>query len=195
MYRSFLTSSNLLVIAGKNANQNDEVVRKANKQDIILHTALRGSPFCIIKTKTGKIDSKSIKEAAIFCASFSKAWKQGKKIVEIHIFNKTNTYKTKRMPKGTYGVKKFKRIKVKPELAIGIKQGKIQCSPSTALDKIYIKIYQGKQDKEKAAEKIKTKVAIPMHYASIIGTSNDADKFIQLCKEKDINAQKLEKEQ
>ena len=51
------------------------------------------------------------------------------------------------------------------------------------------------EEAAEAAEKIKTKVAIPMHYASIIGTSNDADKFIQLCKEKDINAQKLEKEQ
>ncbi|OYT41177.1 hypothetical protein B6U80_01925 [Candidatus Pacearchaeota archaeon ex4484_26] len=158
MYRKFFTSSNLVVIAGKNALQNDEIVKEARKQDLILHTKAKGSPFCIIKASkkpTGKIDNQSIKEAGIFCASFSKAWKQGKKIVEIHVFNKANTYKTKGMAKGTYGVKKIlRRLKVKAGLAIGLKNKKLQCSPATALDKIYIKIQQGKQSKEKAAEKI-----------------------------------------
>lgn len=154
-YRTFSTSSNLVVIAGKNASQNDDIVKTARKNDLILHTLARGSPFCIIKAKK-KIDSQSIKEAAIFCASFSKAWKQKKKVVEVHAFNKANTYKTKRMPKGTYGVKRIeKKLKVKPGLAIGIKQGKMQCSPSIALDNVYIRINQGNQTKEKAAEKIK----------------------------------------
>ncbi|MBU2496821.1 MAG: DUF814 domain-containing protein [Nanoarchaeota archaeon] len=155
-YRKFLTSSNLLVIAGKSAEQNNEIIKEAKNQDLILHTTARGSPFCIIKAKKQeKIDNQSIKEAAIFCASFSKQWKQGKKLVEIHFFNKENIYKEKGMAIGTYGVRKIeKKLKVKPMLAIGLKQGKIQCSPEKALDRTYIKINQGKQSKEKAAEKI-----------------------------------------
>lgn len=50
------------------------------------------------------------------------------------------------------------------------------------------------EEAAQAAEKIKTKLAIPMHYASIIGNEDDADKFISLCKEKGINSQKLFKE-
>ncbi len=50
------------------------------------------------------------------------------------------------------------------------------------------------EEAAQAAEKIKTKVAVPMHYASIVGNEGDADKFIKLCKEKAINAEKLLKE-
>ena len=42
-----------------------------------------------------------------------------------------------------------------------------------------------------AAVKIKPKLAVPMHYASIVGNENDAEKFITLCKQKGINAQKI----
>lgn len=154
-WRTFITSSDLIVIAGKNSQQNDKIVKIAKKQDIILHTAARGSPFCIIHAGKSKIDKQSIKEAAIFCASFSKAWKQGKKIIEIHTFKPQDTYKRKGMAQGTYGVKRIqKKFRIKPELAIGIKQGKLQCSPASALDKAYITIKQGKQSKEKAAENI-----------------------------------------
>lgn len=44
-----------------------------------------------------------------------------------------------------------------------------------------------------AAEKIKPSLAIPMHYGSVQGTEQDADKFVELCKEKGIKAIKLEK--
>ena len=45
-----------------------------------------------------------------------------------------------------------------------------------------------------AAKIIKPTLAIPMHYASIIGTEEDAKEFVELCKEEGINAQVLEKE-
>ena len=44
-----------------------------------------------------------------------------------------------------------------------------------------------------AAKIIKPTLAIPMHYASIIGTEEDAKEFVELCKEEGINAQILEK--
>ena len=42
-----------------------------------------------------------------------------------------------------------------------------------------------------AAEKFKPKLAVPMHYGSIVGKDEDADKFIQLCLSKGIEAGKL----
>jgi len=44
-----------------------------------------------------------------------------------------------------------------------------------------------------AANIIKPDLTIPMHYDSIIGTINDAEQFVQLCKQKNINAIILEK--
>jgi L-ascorbate metabolism protein UlaG (beta-lactamase superfamily) len=44
-----------------------------------------------------------------------------------------------------------------------------------------------------AAEAIRPRIALPMHYASIIGTRQDAEKFVQLCQAKGIKAEILEK--
>lgn len=42
-----------------------------------------------------------------------------------------------------------------------------------------------------AATIINPKLAIPMHYESIVGTKEDAEKFVQECKEKGLNAKIL----
>ena len=44
-----------------------------------------------------------------------------------------------------------------------------------------------------AAKIIRPSFVIPMHYGSIIGTIDDAKKFVELCKSNDINAIILEK--
>ena len=49
------------------------------------------------------------------------------------------------------------------------------------------------QEAFKAATIIKPSLAIPMHYGSIAGTEADAKKFVELCQEKGINAEILEK--
>ena len=50
------------------------------------------------------------------------------------------------------------------------------------------------EEAAKAASIIKPSLAIPMHYGSIVGTREDAEEFVQLCKEEGINAEILEKE-
>jgi L-ascorbate metabolism protein UlaG (beta-lactamase superfamily) len=49
------------------------------------------------------------------------------------------------------------------------------------------------EEAAKAASIVKPKLAVPMHYASIIGTRQDAEKFVQLCKSYGIKAEILEK--
>jgi L-ascorbate metabolism protein UlaG (beta-lactamase superfamily) len=44
-----------------------------------------------------------------------------------------------------------------------------------------------------AASAIKPTIAIPMHYGSIAGTRADAERFVQLCSDKGIDAKILEK--
>ncbi len=45
-----------------------------------------------------------------------------------------------------------------------------------------------------AAKLIRPSLVVPMHYGSIVGSKEDAQEFVQLCKEEDINAKILEKE-
>ena len=45
-----------------------------------------------------------------------------------------------------------------------------------------------------AASVIKPSLAIPMHYgAGVVGTEEDAKRFVEICKEKGINAEILKK--
>jgi len=50
------------------------------------------------------------------------------------------------------------------------------------------------EEASEAAKLIKPSLAIPMHYGSIVGTEEDAKEFVELCKEKGVNAQILDKE-
>jgi len=110
-YRWFFTSSGQLVIGGKNAEQNEKLMLSVDAGATILHTALPGSPFCIIH-KPSKND---IEETAIFCAKYSQAWKKAKikKDVIVHVFLGKDVFKSKDMELGTFGVKKMKVITAK----------------------------------------------------------------------------------
>lgn len=108
-FREFVTSSGKKVIAGKDAEQNEELVNQfIGKENKIFHTAKPGSPFCIIeKIKHGK---KDIQETAIFCASKSQDWRDNKGDVEVNFFTGADIYKTKSMKVGTFGVKRFRTM-------------------------------------------------------------------------------------
>jgi predicted ribosome quality control (RQC) complex YloA/Tae2 family protein len=115
-FREFTTSSGKKVICGKNAEQNEELVKQyIGKNNTMFHTAKPGSPFCVIeKIKHSRKDEKEI---AIFCASKSQDWRYNKDDVEINIFKGENVYKRKTMKTGTFGVKKFRiRIIKKKEI-------------------------------------------------------------------------------
>tara|TARA_Y100000310_G_scaffold271353_1_gene285795 strand:- start:3313 stop:3684 length:372 start_codon:yes stop_codon:yes gene_type:complete len=109
-FREFITSSGKKVLCGKSAKNNEELIKQIKPSESVLHTLAPGSPFCNIK---GKSTKKDIKGAAIFCAKYSQAWRDNKKDIIVHVFKGLHIYKNKRMKIGTFGVKKFKIIKVK----------------------------------------------------------------------------------
>jgi|SRR3989344_3149861 len=114
-FRKFCTSSGKDVLSGKDKETNEMLIEQTEDNSIVLHTKKPGSPFVEIKVKGGKISKKDIEEAAIFCAKFSQDWKKNHKDVIIHVFKGKDIYKEKIMEEGTFGVKKFKEIKIKKE--------------------------------------------------------------------------------
>ena len=111
-FREFTTSSGKLVLSGKDKETNELLIKQAEKDNWVLHTKEKGSPFAEIK---GKANKKDIKEAAIFIARFSQDWKKNKKDVIVHYFKGKDIYKSEGMKTGTFLVRKFKEIKVKKE--------------------------------------------------------------------------------
>jgi len=119
-FRKIKTKSGKLVLAGRDAETNEELIKQAGKDEIVLHTKAPGSPFVNIKAEgtSNKISKKDIHETAIFCAKYSQAWKKPKSKpdkIEVHYFLGKNIFKTPGMKLGTFLVKKFKRIIVKKE--------------------------------------------------------------------------------
>lgn len=112
--REFTLSSGTKIFLGRNAENNEELVKEfIGKENILLHTENPGSPFCVISESSPT--SAEIKEAAVYCARYSQDWRDNKKDVLVHVFKGKDVYKTKMMKSGTLGVKKFKIIKVKKE--------------------------------------------------------------------------------
>jgi predicted ribosome quality control (RQC) complex YloA/Tae2 family protein len=109
-FREGVTPRGILILAGKNSKNNEELVAQVEKEEFVFHTALPGSPFVNLKGETKKED---LKYAAIFCARYSKDWRDNKKDVLIHVFKGKDIYKGKTMKEGTFGIKKFSKILVK----------------------------------------------------------------------------------
>jgi len=81
-FRWFVSSEGNIVVAGRDAKTNDEVVKKyLDKGDRYAHADISGAPSVVIKKKDVNdkkisISEETLKEACIFAACYSKAWKQ-----------------------------------------------------------------------------------------------------------------------
>ena len=136
-YRWFYTSSGKLVVGGKNAEQNEELLtrlKNESKEMIVMHTATPGSPFSFILTEIKSVKEKDINECAIFTACFSRAWRERKNKAEVDIFNLSQLYKSKSMKIGTWGVKgKIKRISAPLILVLTRQKSKLRAVPEGAV--------------------------------------------------------------
>jgi len=112
-FHKFTTSSGKQVLAGKSAENNEELIKQVQENELVFHTAKPGSPFCNIKTDKKEMSKEDIKETAIFCASKSHDWRDNKKNVVVHYFLGNQMYKLKSMKMGTFGVKNLKKITIK----------------------------------------------------------------------------------
>ncbi len=114
-FREFTASSGKIILGGKSAENNEQLIKQVKSNEIVLHTAEPGSPFVNIKSEKLKITKKDIYEAAVFCAKYSQKWRDNKKDIVVHVFKGEDIYKKKHMKLGTFGVKKHKEIKVKKQ--------------------------------------------------------------------------------
>ncbi len=77
-FRWFISSDGFLVIGGRDAQSNEDVVKKyLEKRDIFFHTHVSGSPAVVIKTEGKEVPKTTLAEAAQFTVSYSGIWKSG----------------------------------------------------------------------------------------------------------------------
>lgn len=124
-YRWFKTSDGHLVVTGKSAKQNEEIIKKqTEKTDIVLHADIPGSPFAVIKNENENISPSAIKEAAEFCASFSRAWRRNYGSVDMYWVRPNQVSKDtpsgESISKGSFMIKGEKNYLKKTELKISV---------------------------------------------------------------------------
>ena len=160
-YRWFYTSSGKLVIGGKNAAQNDFILKKIRslkKEFIVMHTKDPGSPFSIIISDTKKVSKSDIEESTVFTACFSQAWKKGNKKTLVHFFNSNQIYKAKGMKPGTWGVLgNIKQMSATLSLVLTKQNSILRAVPERSVknkNEVLGTICPGKNPKEDEVQKI-----------------------------------------
>lgn len=124
----WIIEDNYLIIGGRNADQNESIVKKyMEPNDIFMHAEIHGAPVVIIKAK-GKISEKALKEAAIIAAAYSKAWKEGLGAIDVYwVWGKQVSKKPpsgEYLPKGAfmvYGKRNYIR-NIPLTLALGLEK-------------------------------------------------------------------------
>ena len=167
----FTSSDGFLCVGGRDATSNEIIVKKhVEKNDLVFHTEMPGSPFFVIKADN-EIPKQTKEETAIATASYSKAWKLGLGTAEVFSFTKEQI--TKAPKKGSFFVHgKRESYNVELKLAIGIKEDKIIGGPLSAIKKQtnkFLVITPGHEKSSDIAKKIQHKLS---------GSLEDIQRFI-----------------
>jgi hypothetical protein len=89
-FRWFVTSDGVVVLGGRDAGQNEELVKKyLAGGDLFVHADVHGASVVIVKGTTERMD-----EVAQFAASYSGAWKSGHFSVDVYSARPTQVSKT-----------------------------------------------------------------------------------------------------
>lgn len=89
-FRWFITSDGAVVIGGRDASQNEELVKKYMAGgDLFVHADVHGASVVLVKGKTEQMD-----EVAQFAASYSGAWRSGHFSADVYSALPTQVSKT-----------------------------------------------------------------------------------------------------
>ncbi|BBL61641.1 ribosome rescue protein RqcH [Methanobrevibacter arboriphilus] len=169
--RWFVTSDNFLVIGGRDANTNEAVVKKyLDNNDIYLHSDIHGASSVVIKTEGNKVNDNTLKESAIFAASFSSAWSKNYGTQDVYWVNPDQVSKTPEsgefVAKGSFIIRgnrnHIRGLNLKIAVGIVDYEGKrIMAGPVDAVSSHtdnYVIIKPGYTKKEAIAKKILHKI-------------------------------------
>ncbi|MCE4625616.1 MAG: NFACT family protein [Desulfurococcales archaeon] len=169
-----ITRGGLLAVGGRDASQNEAVVKKyLSRGDIFLHANIHGAPAVVLKggERAGEED---IFDAAVLTAAYSKAWKAGLGSVEVYWVKADQVSFSppsgEYLAKGgimVYGRKNFLPRPVPVRLALGIAldsegiplpvQGSREAVEKWSL--AYVILAPGDMKKEEAAEEVRKALA------------------------------------
>lgn len=167
-YRWFYTSTGKLVIGGKTAAQNDELLHQVTTRSeplLVMHTVAPSSPFCVILSVLKNITKADREECAVFTACFSRAWRTRAGEAAVDAFLSSQIYKGKQMKSGTWGVEtRVERLHALLKLALTRQQGVLRAVPPKSVSKKEVLAYlcPGTLDKQDLLPKLELELGQPL---------------------------------
>jgi len=169
-FRWFYTSDGFLCIGGRDATTNEIVIKKnTDKDDIVFHTDMAGSPFFVIKKNSQpgkKISSTAIQEATDATLAFSRAWKLG--LLTARVFHVKPDQVSKEaqagefIPRGAFMIRgKTEYVAPRNEIGIGAYEDTVMCAPLSAVKvhcREYVQIVRGKKKPSDIAKSLRKKI-------------------------------------
>jgi predicted ribosome quality control (RQC) complex YloA/Tae2 family protein len=127
-FKWFISSDGFLVIAGRNAEQNDMILTKhADSKDVVYHADIPGAAFVVIKAEGKDVPNETMKEAAEFGAANSKAWSRGLGKIDMFCVAREQVSKPGGLPKGSWVVSGerlwFKGLELKQSIGVKMEAG------------------------------------------------------------------------
>ena len=173
-YKWFFTASGKLVVGGKSAAQNDELIKylkQQGKEHLMMHTSSPGSPFTCILAEPEKVSKQDRVECAIFTGSFSQAWKSGNKSAIIDIFRLSQVTKRSGMKTGTWGVNGYvEKLEAPLALVLTKQKGVLRAVPEQSASKksILVKIVPGTIEKNDLLTKLEIELGSVSHKEEVL---------------------------
>jgi predicted ribosome quality control (RQC) complex YloA/Tae2 family protein len=139
-FRWFRTSDDFLVIGGRNADQNEELVQKyMDGNDLFFHAQAHGGPVTILKTSDPSEPSRDVdvpeeskREAAQFAVSYSSVWKDSRFSGDAYVVTPDQVSKTPEsgeyLEKGGFAIRGDRTYF--RDVTVGVAVG-ISCEPHT----------------------------------------------------------------
>ena len=139
-FRWFHTTDGFLVLGGRNADQNEDLVKKyLDRGDRFFHTQVQGGPVTVLKatgpsepTREVDIPDRSLEEAAQFAVSYSTVWKSGRFAGDAYMADPDQVSKTPEsgeyLEKGGFAIRGDRTYF--RDTAVGVAVG-ITCEPET----------------------------------------------------------------
>lgn len=191
-YRWFFTSEGFLVIGGRTAEMNEEIVSKhLESRDLFFHTQTPGAPAVVMK-RGQEAGERSIREAAEFAAIYSALWKEGKHAGEVYYVLPEQVSKAAKageyLPKGSFYITgKRNYLTVELSCAIGVEMEKLRVigGPTSAVKEHaehYVEIEIGDKDANELSVEIAKKLieiaGDEKHVVRAIATPDEIMKFL-----------------
>jgi len=191
-FRWFFTSEGFLVIGGRTAEMNEEIVSKyLERKDLFFHTQTPGAPAVVLKNGQ-EAGEQSIREAAEFAAIYSALWKEGKYAGEVYYVLPEQVSKSAKageyLPKGSFyitGKRNYLTVELKCAIGVDLDSLRVIGGPLSAIKEhsdYYVELEIGEKDHNELsveiAKKLMTMAGENKHIVKAVATPEEIMKFL-----------------